>query len=79
MKTKNQQNVTPFGIERRLLELESEVVRDLRSIRITGIFSHSKISDANIRGFPKVDHLDIDARVVLEQNKFIKKGTSDKT
>ena len=25
------------------------------------------------RGFPKVDHSGIDARIVLEQNKFIKK------
>ena len=26
-----------------------------------------------IRGFPKVDHSGIDARIVLEQNKFTKK------
>ena len=27
----------------------------------------------DIRGFPKVDHLDINARTVLEQNEFSKK------
>ena len=32
-----------------------------------------------IRGFPKVDHSGIDARIVLEQNKFTKKATSNRT
>ena len=32
-----------------------------------------------IRRFPKVDHLGIDVRIVLEQNEFNKKGTSDRT
>ena len=31
------------------------------------------------RGFPKVDHSGIDARIVLEQNKFTKKATSNRT
>ena len=35
-------------------------------------------SNTNTRGFPKVDHLGINARIVLEQNEFSKKGTSDK-
>ena len=29
---------------------------------------------ADSRGFPKVDHSGINARIVLEQNKFTKKG-----
>ena len=34
----------------------------------------------DIRGFPKIDHSGIDARIVLEQNKFSKKrATSDRT
>ena len=31
------------------------------------------------RGFPKIDHSGIDARIVLEQNKFSKKATSNRT
>ena len=31
------------------------------------------------RVFPKIDHSDIDARIVLEQNKFSKKTTSNRT
>ena len=30
------------------------------------------------RVFPKIDHSDIDARIVLEQNKFSKKVTSNR-
>ena len=29
------------------------------------------IVNGNIRGFPEVDHSGIDARIVLEQNKFL--------
>ena len=32
----------------------------------------------NIRGFPKVDHSDIDARIVLEQINSAKKTTSNR-
>ena len=41
----------------------------------------SKASDANIgiQGFPKIDHSGISARIGLEQNKFSKKATSNKT
>ena len=39
----------------------------------------TKLEKQHNRGFPKIDHSGIDARIVLEQNKFSKKATSKRT
>ena len=43
------------------------------------IWADATCTDVINRGFPKVDHLGIDARIILEQNNLSKKTTSDRT
>ena len=50
---------------------------------LNGLYMNSVVGThllfTTIRGFLKIDHSDIDARVVLEQNRFSKKATPNRT
>ena len=50
---------------------------------LNGLYMNSVVGThllfTTIRGFPKIDHSDIDARIVLEQNRFSKKATPNRT
>ena len=86
----NKLNYIVRGTFSRYTDFEKK--RNLRSYDAHFQFRHTWTGDLKIphifliyvfisynRGFPKIDHSGINARIVLEQNKFSKKATSNRT